>query len=104
MGNRSIEEGKLQPPKPRQQADVHEEIQRYKWRSIRQPIFPEPDNTKKVKYLSRDKLRKTFKASGLQIIVKMATIELTPSKPEFPMGGWHVSSLSNPSPGVFDID
>ncbi|KAF2634557.1 hypothetical protein P280DRAFT_364462, partial [Massarina eburnea CBS 473.64] len=29
----------------------------------------------------------------LQIIFKMATIELTPEKPEFPTGGWHVEGM-----------
>ena len=36
-----------------------------------------------------------FRQSGLQIIVKMASIELTPDKPEFPTGGWHVEGQMN---------
>lgn len=70
-----------------------------KWRSVREPIFPEPDDTTKVDYLATESLRETFKASGLQVIVKMATIELTPEKPEFPTGGWHVSFLTELSSG-----
>lgn len=47
-------------------------------------------------------LFRKFKASGLQAIVKMASIELTPEKPEFPAGSWHVGVqveriLRNPS-------
>ncbi|KAG9194275.1 hypothetical protein G6011_04310 [Alternaria panax] len=33
--------------------------------------------------------------SGLQIIVKMASIELTPDKPEFPVGGCHIEGQMN---------
>lgn len=33
--------------------------------------------------------------SGLQIIVKMALIELTSDKREFPVGGWHVEGQMN---------
>ena len=55
-------------------------------------MFPEPDNDAEVDYLCRESIRQKFKDRGLQVIVKMATIELTPEKPDFPMGGWHVSS------------
>lgn len=65
-----------------------------KWKKIRDPVFPEPDNETEVDYLCRESIRERFKDSGLQVIVKMATIELTPEKPDFPMGGWHVSSLA----------
>ncbi|KAM5345135.1 hypothetical protein ACJ41O_010997 [Fusarium nematophilum] len=41
-------------------------------------------------------LRERFQDSGLQIIVKMASIELTPDKnPSFPLGGWHVEGQMN---------
>jgi len=70
-----------------------EDIQQLKWKHVRDPILPEPDDVTEVDYLCRESLRETFKATGLQVIVKMATIQLTPEKPEFPMGGWHVSFL-----------
>lgn len=38
-------------------------------------------------------LRERFK--DLQVIVKMASIELTPDKPTFPAGGWHVEGQMN---------
>ncbi|KAG8899163.1 hypothetical protein FRC01_010640, partial [Tulasnella sp. 417] len=31
----------------------------------------------------------------VQVIVKLATIHLTPEKPEFPGGGWHVEGMAN---------
>jgi hypothetical protein len=53
--------------------------------------MPEPQ-FEEIDYMPKDdhRLRQRFAESGLQIIVKMASIELTPEKPEFPMGGWHV--------------
>jgi hypothetical protein len=44
-----------------------------------------------VDYAPKQSLREKFKEKGLQVIVKMASIELTPEKPEFPAGSWHVS-------------
>jgi hypothetical protein len=38
-----------------------------------------------------------YRDSGLQIIVKLASIELTPDKPNFPVGGWHVEGQMNES-------
>ncbi|RSL46498.1 hypothetical protein CEP54_013815 [Fusarium duplospermum] len=41
-------------------------------------------------------LRERFQDSGIQIIVKMASIELDPDKnPSFPLGGWHVEGQMN---------
>lgn len=72
-----------------------------KWKILRKPVFREPGPYVEVDYdpyttqEGRNKddggLFRKFKTSGLQIIVKMASIELTPEKPEFPAGGWHVS-------------
>ena len=35
-------------------------------------------------------LRDKFRDSGLQVIVKLANIELTPEKPRYEGGSWHV--------------
>lgn len=35
-------------------------------------------------------LREKFSTRGLQVIVKLANIILTPEKPEYPGGSWHV--------------
>lgn len=40
-------------------------------------------------------LRTRFSASGLQIIPKLASIELTPLSPSFPVGGWHIEGQMN---------
>lgn len=62
-----------------------------KWELLRKPVIPEP-SFENVDYTppTGSRLRERFAKSGLQIIVKLASIELTPEKPEFPVGGWHV--------------
>ena len=65
-----------------------------KWELFRKPVIPEPD-FEDIDYTPDPEklLSKKFAESGLQVIVKIASIELTPDKPEFPVGGWHVSQL-----------
>ncbi|KAF7853259.1 hypothetical protein EAF04_010761 [Stromatinia cepivora] len=67
-----------------------------KWRLLRKPVIPEP-SFKDVNYSREPEkcLSKKFEKSGLQVIIKMASIELTPEKPEFPMGGWHIEGQMN---------
>jgi hypothetical protein len=68
---------------------------RIKWKMIRDPLLPEPRDFKLVTYpVTGGALSERFKDTGLQVIVKMASIELTPEKPVFPAGGWHVSGSS----------
>lgn len=87
--------------------DMEDEAER-KWMLLRTPVLREPDSFEKVTYDLQDieentessssslsGLREKFKDSGLQFIVKMASIELTPDKPEFPAGGWHIEGLLN---------
>lgn len=66
-----------------------------RWHYLRIPVQPQPApfNDGDDFYAPKEnaQLSKKFKDSGLQVIVKMASIELTPEKPEFPVGGWHVS-------------
>lgn len=63
------------------------------WELLRKPVIPEP-SVEDVIYADPvgSRLAEEFVNSGLQVIVKMASIELTPEKPEFPVGGWHVGS------------
>lgn len=69
-----------------------------KWKLLRQPALPDAV-FEDVDYAPKSgkRLAEKFKESGLQIIVKIASIELTPDKPEFPTGGWHVRNTSFPS-------
>jgi hypothetical protein len=61
-----------------------------KWRLLRKPKIPEPVAEDVVYAPKQLRLVERFLDSGLQVIVKMASIELSPEKPEFPVGGWHV--------------
>lgn len=63
------------------------------WLKGREAILPEPEEFEEIDYSPKRRLRKMFKEHGLQVIVKMASIELTPEKPHFPTGSWHVSRL-----------
>lgn len=71
-------------------------ILQLKWKELRDPLFPEPVAFREAKFRVKQKLCERFKDTGLQVIVKMASVELTPEKPDFPVGGWHVSSPTTP--------
>jgi hypothetical protein len=66
-------------------------------------IFPEPpaysdvdEARKKIASRShKDHLRSLFVSQGLQVIVKFANIILTPEKPEYAGGSWHVEGQLN---------
>lgn len=68
-------------------------LRQIKWEVLREPSLSCFDEMERedVDYKVDGGLRKTFEKSGLQIIVKLASIELTPENPDFPIGGWHVS-------------
>ncbi|KAJ4376011.1 hypothetical protein N0V83_001291 [Neocucurbitaria cava] len=73
-----------------------EDLTRYKWEVVRKARLPEP-TFNDIDYAREEgkRLVDRFRDSGLQIIVKMASIELTPEKPDFPGGGWHVEGQMN---------
>lgn len=74
-----------------------EELAECKWRAVRQPRIPDVPDFQSVSYAPKEgtRLIERYASSGLQVIVKMASIELTPEKPEFPAGGWHVEGQMN---------
>ncbi|KAI1880576.1 hypothetical protein JX265_000816 [Neoarthrinium moseri] len=63
--------------------------------SLREPVQPQPLPFENIDYKPSLRLQEKFNSSGLQIIVKMASIELTPEKPTFPSGSWHLEGLMN---------
>lgn len=65
------------------------------WYKIREPVQPGAPEFKAWDYGVKpgESLCERFK--DLQIIVKMASVELTPEKPFFPAGGWHVEGQMN---------
>lgn len=62
-----------------------------RWLYAREAKLPEPLPHEDIDYSPKESIRDKFRDIGLQIIVKMASIELTPEKPELAVGGWHVS-------------
>ncbi|KAF7907850.1 hypothetical protein BELL_0449g00070 [Botrytis elliptica] len=74
--------------------EIEEEEAEEKWRETRKPVIPEP-LFEDVDYSIKLRLEHQFQESGLQIIIKMASIELTPEKPEFPAGSWHIEGQMN---------
>lgn len=74
---------------PNEDDDAFEE-RRWLWeRENRVVVLPEPGTFTPRDYLRLD-LRKEFKDTGLQVIVKLANIHLTPEEPEYEGGSWHV--------------
>ncbi len=90
-----------QPGTPETAGDeaAREEELRERWTEIREPTHRQmpPFAETQVSYEvdPAKTLREQFKDTGLQIIVKMASIELTPEKSEFAPGGWHVEGMMN---------
>ncbi|KAH1546324.1 hypothetical protein LV164_007421 [Aspergillus fumigatus] len=87
-------------PQPENEEDEHsdEYYQRYDEWQKREPIRrPEPGEfaphvTEAKKQVN---LHKDFAERGLQVIIKLANIELTPEKPEYEGGSWHVEGQLN---------
>ncbi|MFD9464009.1 DUF4246 domain-containing protein [Streptomyces sp. NPDC060027] len=52
------------------------------------PVFTPPE-------LPDESARVDLRGRRLQVIVKLATIHLTPDKPEYPGGSWHVEGMLN---------
>ncbi|KAJ4859779.1 hypothetical protein T069G_04767 [Trichoderma breve] len=65
------------------------------WVEDRDAILPEPMEFEEIDYTPPQRIQEKFKEHGLQVIVKMASIELTPEKPHFPAGSWHVEGQMN---------
>jgi hypothetical protein len=52
------------------------------------PVFTPPESP-------NDTARVDLRGRRLQVIVKLATIQLTPDRPEYPGGSWHVEGMLN---------
>jgi hypothetical protein len=64
---------------------------RSQWiKDTRKVVLPEPGGFRPLEEPPLFDLRKDFAANGLQVIVKLANIQLTPEKPEYEGGTWHV--------------
>ncbi|MDF6022540.1 DUF4246 domain-containing protein [Streptomyces sp. JH34] len=64
------------------------------WWETRRPVVPDAPAFDPAE-LPDDSARVDLRGRGLQVIVKLATIRLTPEKPEYPGGSWHVEGMLN---------
>ena len=66
-------------------------------RASRILIPPEPSEYSigEPSSINKVDLRKKFSQQGLQVIIKLANIELTPERPEYEGGSWHVEGQMN---------
>ena len=73
------------------------------YRETRRLVLPEPSGPfSPLPEPAKFDLKARYGKRGLQVVVKLANIELTPEKPEYEGGSWHVEgqmvSLSSESP------
>lgn len=64
------------------------------WWENRRPVIPDAPAFTPPE-LPDDSARVDLRGRRLQVIVKLATIHLTPEKPEYPGGSWHVEGMMN---------
>ncbi|KAJ5504886.1 hypothetical protein N7463_007760 [Penicillium fimorum] len=70
--------------------EVHDE-----WQRAHPIIRPEPDNFQPQQEWHSTDLQMQFPNMKLQIIVKLANIELSPEKPNYEGGSWHIEGQLN---------
>lgn len=80
---------------------LQDELQK-KYERIRVIEHPEPGADKSFEdwkgareHRLRPKIEERFREQGLQVIVKLSSIELTPDKPEYGGGNWHLEGKLN---------
>ncbi len=78
-----------------------------KWLRIRKAEHPDPGESRTFEawekyrcssvYQDRTpiRLQDRFRAKGLQVIVKIASVELTPDRPSYEGGSWHLEGMLN---------
>ncbi|MER5474373.1 DUF4246 domain-containing protein [Streptomyces sp. NPDC002685] len=64
------------------------------WWETRRPTIPDAPAFTRPE-LPDESARVDLRGRRLQVIVKLATIQLTPDKPEYPGGSWHVEGMLN---------
>ncbi|KAF3393762.1 hypothetical protein F1880_004694 [Penicillium rolfsii] len=88
-------------PEPEgQDSDEDDDAYEERWetyRNSRRIIQPEPEEFAPPNHENWGliNLREAFAEEGIQVIVKLANIELTPEKPNYPGGSWHIEGQLN---------
>ncbi|KAF8154436.1 hypothetical protein B0H34DRAFT_523156 [Crassisporium funariophilum] len=76
--------------------DIYNERRKYWIKEVRTAMQPEPESFTPPKEPEKPvNLRTDFGHRGLQIIVKLANIHLTPDNPTYKGGSWHVEGQMN---------
>jgi len=90
------------PEDPKQDDDSYWDFRTDWERAHRTLIQPEPEPFDAVRDRNNERgvappldLRTAFAEKGLQVIVKLANIHLTPAKPSYSGGSWHVEGMLN---------
>ncbi|EHK50299.1 conserved hypothetical protein [Trichoderma atroviride IMI 206040] len=93
----SDDESEEEEEEEEEEEDDDEDPAIREWKETRNPVHPRVPEFEDIDYTPRDNIRlaNKFRKTGLQVIVKMVSIELTPEKPEFPAGEWHVDGQMN---------
>ncbi|KAF8993778.1 hypothetical protein BDQ17DRAFT_1367889 [Cyathus striatus] len=73
----------------------YEDRRRDWFKTVRICKQPEPEVFEPLEPLNLVCLREEYREYGLQVIVKLANIQLTPEKPEYAGGSWHVEGQLN---------
>ncbi|KAF8885249.1 hypothetical protein CPB84DRAFT_1788521 [Gymnopilus junonius] len=85
------------PPEPRGRNAFNYIDKKLSWEELpRHVVLPEPSS--KFKLIKRPppfSLKAGYRKKGLQVIVKLANIQLTPDKPDYNGGTWHVEGQMN---------
>ena len=89
------DDGSTEPEYPEEATvdnDVHDEWEerRTAWYKTRNIVKPEPGEFKPREEREKPNFLKDFSEAKIQVIVKLANIELTPEKPEYEGGSWHI--------------
>jgi hypothetical protein len=74
-------------PEAEEESDEDESVDASETRNV---VRPEPEAFQPPSRPPKFDLRAVYKKRGLQVIVKLANIELTPDKPNYDGGSWHV--------------
>ncbi|CAG8107238.1 unnamed protein product [Penicillium salamii] len=96
----SVEYGEHPDPEPQEsEGEDHDEEEfdeiHGKWRSALPLIIPEPGEFQPPIVWESLDLRKHFPKTKLQVIVKLANIELNPDNPTYKGGSWHIEGQLN---------
>jgi hypothetical protein len=89
------DDGSTQPEYPEEENDDYDVYDEYEermstWYKSRKIIKPEPGEFKVKGEEDKPSFVNDFAEGKIQVIVKLANIELTPEKPEYEGGSWHI--------------